>query len=347
MNMILTFLQNNWERLELEQYCPTRQLSSVLITPHFRASSHVVYLIMPQGQPDPVLVAKVPRLTGPSASVMREVANLRAVQASRAQGFNTIPRVIAFEEYASRQFLLETALIGKPMDPPTVRRDPDRCCRVVLDWLTELQIATSKRTNGDSDWYEEQVSGPISRFRELLPLSREEERWVAISKLLVTPLQTAGLPLVFKHGDLSHPNVMWLNDRQPAVVDWELADPQGLPGIDLFMFLTYVAFSKHATRASGAYLPAFQEAFFGDAAWTIPFIKVYCDRLGLTRDTMLALFVLTWLRYISSLLERLKETSRSSEVIGAKTTAWIRDNRYYQLWQYVVHHVDELKWTVE
>jgi len=338
--MILTFLQDNWERLDLDRFCPTRQLSSVMITPHFRASSHVVYLIMPQGQPDPVLVAKVPRLSGPSASVTREVANLRNVQASRPKGFNTIPRIIAFEEYASRQFLLETALVGKPMDPPTVRKAPDRSCRVVLNWLAELQEATKTRVNGDNDWYEKQIVEPIRRFRELLPLSSEEKNCLVKSEEIITPLKSAGLPLVFKHGDLSHPNVMWLNDNEPAVVDWELADPHGLPGIDLFMFLTYVAFSKHSTRVSGAYLAAFQEAFLGETAWTIPYINEYCTRLRIPDDTLIPLFVLTWLRYTSSLLERLNE----SAAVSSKTVSWIRDNRYYHLWRYTVDHLDDLKW---
>ncbi len=356
MNMILTYLHDNWERLQLERYSPTRQLSTVLITPRFRASSHVVCLLLPQGQAEPVMVAKVPRLAGPSASIRREVANLRAVQASRPAGFSSIPQVIAFEEHASRQFLLETALTGKPMDPPAVRSDADRCCQAVLDWLGDLQEATKQTAQGDKvllqddDWYENLVAGPLRRFRDLLPLSgkvadtTEERQWLAKTEELVAPLEAADLPLVFEHGDLSHPNVMWLHDGQPGVVDWELAAPRGLPGFDLFFFLSYVAFARHKARSSGEYLPAFRDAFFGEAAWTIPYIKRYSERLQLPEGTPVALFVLTWLRYAASLLDRLDEAPQGSGALSAETAVWLRENRYYQMWRYAVTHVDELRW---
>jgi len=344
MNMIMTYLHDNWERLHLEQYSPTRRMSTVMITPRFRASSHVVCLLLPQGQAEPVMVAKVPRLAGPSASVKREVANLRAVQASRPTGFSSIPQVIAFEEHASRQFLLETALTGKPMDPPAVRSDVDGCCQAVLDWLGDLQEATRQTVQGDNNWYENLVAGSLRRFRNLLPLSDEERQWLAKTEELVAPLEEADLPLVFEHGDLSHPNVMWMHDGQLGVVDWELAAPRGLPGFDLFFFLSYVAFAKHNARSNGAYLAAFRAAFFGEAAWTIPYIRSYGERLHLPEGTPAALFVLTWLRYTASLLGRLDEAPQSSGALSAETAVWIRENRYYQMWRYAVTHVDELRW---
>ncbi|MDX1416290.1 MAG: aminoglycoside phosphotransferase family protein [Candidatus Promineifilaceae bacterium] len=344
--MMLKYLQGNWERLDLDRYSPTRQLDMVMITPRFWASSHVVFLIFPKDQSKPTMVAKVPRLAGPSASISREVANLRAVQSSRPDGFNSIPQVIACENYAERQVLLETALAGRPMDPPTVRQNPDRCCRAVVNWLERLQVVTRQETNGSKEWYEKQVNHSIRDLRRLLSLTAAEEEVLAKTEKIATPLRDVHLPLVFTHGDLSHPNVMWLDEHQPAVVDWELADPQGLPGTDLFMFLTYIAFARHKTRSSGNYLPAFQEAFFSDEAWAQPYIKSYAHALRLEVETLKALFILTWLRYSASLLNRIQEAPQTSGKLGAKTAAWIRDNRYYQLWQYAVNHVEDLKWSL-
>lgn len=343
MNMILTYLHDNWDRLHLERFSPTRQLSTVMLTPRFRASSHVVCLLMPRGQSEPVMVAKIPRLAGPSASVTREVANLRAVQASQPGGFASIPQVIAFENYASRQFLLETALVGKPMDPPAVRSDPDRCCRAVIDWLVELQLVTRQRQR-QTGWVENLVTRPLRQFRSLLPLSAEEAQWLTVTQDLVVPLQEAELPPVFEHGDLSYPNVMWLHNGQPGVVDWELASPRGLPGFDLFFFLSYIAFARRKARSSGDYLPAFREAFFGERAWAVPYIRSYCQRLQLPEDMWASLFVLTWLRYMTSLLDRLDEASQSSGELGVETAAWLRQNRYYELWRYAVTHVSDLHW---
>jgi aminoglycoside phosphotransferase (APT) family kinase protein len=299
---------------------------------------------MPRGQSEPVMVAKVPRLAGPSSSVTREVTNLRAVQASRSGGFTSIPQVIAFENYASRQFLLETALVGKPMDPPAVRSDPDRCCRAMIDWLTELQPATQQRSHSQTEWVENLVARPLRQFRSLLSLSAEEVQWLAVTQDLVVPLQKAGLSPVFEHGDLSYPNVMWLHNGQPGIVDWELASPRGLPGFDLFFFLSYIAFARHKARSSGDYLPAFREAFFGEGAWAVPYIRCYFQHLQLPEDTWAPLFILTWLRYMTSLLDRLDEASQSSGELGAETAAWLRQNRYYELWHYAVTNVSDLHW---
>src|SRR5262245_56876645 len=132
MNTVLTYLQTNRQRLDLARYGVPEKLSSVVVTPRFRASSHVVFLVLAPGRPEPLLVAKLPRLGGSisapalpsneeygaaSVSVKREVANLRAVQAGRAGGYESIPRVVAFEEYLGRPILVETALVGDPLDP--------------------------------------------------------------------------------------------------------------------------------------------------------------------------------------------------------------------------------------
>ncbi len=344
MNMIQTYLHDNWDRLQLERYSPTRQLSTVMITPRFRASSHVVCLLLPEGRPEPVMVAKVPRLAGPSASVTREVANLQAVQASRPGGFLSVPRVIAFEEYAARPFLLETALVGKPMDPPAVRSEPERCCRAMLDWLCELHEATRRPATTRPDWFDALIARPIRQFTSQFPLTPAEARWLTETQDLVAQLRDSGLPLVFEHGDLSHPNVMWLEDGRPGVVDWELAVPHGLPGFDLFFFLSYVAFARHDARSNGAYLPAFREAFFGESAWAAPYIRVYAERLQLPARALVPLFVFTWLRYMTSLLGRLDEAPGSSGEMGEETAVWLRENRYYLLWREAVTHVHELRW---
>lgn len=347
MSMILRFLAANRERLELERYGVPEQLSYVMMTPRFRASSHVVFLLLPQGEIEPALVAKIPRLAGASASVAREVANLQAIQVSRPGGFNSIPKVITFEAYDDRHILVETALVGRPMDPPAVRRDRESCCQAMLDWLVEVQQASRCDAEGDPDWFGRLVERPLRTFAERLPLSAEEEGLLERTEELAGLLRTEtmpSLPLVFEHGDLSHPNVMWLKAGGPGVVDWELADPRGLPAGDLFFFLTYVAFARHQARSTGHYLPAFQEAFFGPAAWTRPYVKAYAERLQLPPALLTPLFVLYWLRYLAGLLVRFGDAGDTAGRLGPETVVWLRANRYYALWRYAVTHTEELNW---
>ena len=343
MNTVLTFLQANRQRLDLARYGVPERLSSVMITPRFRASSHVVFLLLAPGVPEPLLVAKLPRLGGASASIEREAANLRAIQAGRASEFASIPRVVAFEEYLGRPILVETALIGNPMDPATLRRDRAGCCDAMIGWLADLQQPAPDADDADANWFKRLVERPLRHFEKIFPLSVEEARLLERTWELVSPLRDEALPLVFEHGDLSHPNIMLLKDGTPGVVDWELAEPRGLPTYDLFFFLTYAAFASHNARKSGDYLAAFHTAFFGHAAWARAFVATYATRLQLPLHTLTPLLVLSWARYMTSLLMRL-DAERSAGRLSDETADWLRANRYYALWRHAVMNASALDW---
>ena len=346
MNTVLSFLHSNRQRLGLAGYGVPKRLTSVMITPRFRASRHVVFLVLPQERPEPVLVAKVPRLAGASASVAREAENLQAIQASRPGGFDSIPRLIAFEMVAGHQLLVETALVGRPLDPGMVRRDVDGCCQVITRWLVELQQATRIPADSGNDWLVRLIERPLRYLERVFPLTAVEEKWLAQTWQWIEPLRQAQVPLVCEHGDLSHPNIFMLGNGQTGVVDWELAEPQGLPAYDLFFFLTYVAFARSRAHHSGSYLAAFHNAFFGPAAWTRPYVADYARQMSLSSRTLTSLFVLSWARYMANLLLRLDggETGVEPKPLASETADWLRGNRYYRLWQHTVMHLDELNW---
>jgi hypothetical protein len=148
---------------------------------------------------------------------------------------------------------------------------------------------------------------------------------------------------VFEHGDLSHPNIMLLRNGEPGVVDWELADPRGLPTYDLFYFLTYIAFASQNARKGGEHLAAFQAGFFGHAAGARPYVAAYAGRLRLPPHTLTPLFVLCWARYMTSLLQRL-DAAPATGRLAAETADWLRANRYYALWRHAVQHARALDW---
>lgn len=355
MNTILTFLEENRQRLDLARYGADGTLSNLILTPRFRASSHVVFLILTAGKADPVLVAKAPRLVNTTDSLEREVSNLRQVQSLKSEGFDSIPRVVTFEAYKEHPILVETALVGRPMDPPFVRSQRERCCGAVLDWLMAVQQPPSDAEKGPEnegeDAYHRLVEAPLRYFAQRIPLS-EKEAWLLTRtrelceplRELFAPRHAQSLPLVFEHGDLSYPNLMLLPTGEPGVVDWELAEPRGLPASDLFFFLTYVAFAEHRARENSRYLSAFQAAFFEDANWAKRYTQMYASHLGLPATALTPLFIITWLRYVVGLLTRLAQTGTGAEKFDAETVRWVRQNRYYQLWQYAVVHSHKLAW---
>lgn len=342
MNFISSFLQQNRQRLQLGDYGLTDSHTFLMVTPRFRASSHVVFLILPQGQSQPVLVAKVPRLANGSAAIKREAANLRVVQASRTHGFDSIPRLIAFETYRGYPILVETALVGTLLKPTIIGSDINYYCKLVLDWLIDLQQSTRCCTGTEDSRLMNIVEQPFRYLEACFPLSVEEGRLLEQTWRLVANLRETSLPLVFEHGDLSHPNLFLLSNERLGVVDWELAEPQGVPGYDLFFFLTYAAFALAKANTEKKYLSAFHIAFFEQETWTQPYIKTYAEQLQLPPSVLTPLFALCWLRYLVNLLIRLNTDAGSPKQVNADTAAWLRANRYYALWRHTLTHLHDL-----
>lgn len=346
MNLVSTFLAKNWQRLDLKRFGDSSHLSCVMMTPRFRASSHVIGFVLADDRIEPILVVKLPRLPGDNERLDREVANLHVANRARAEEDKSIPRVVAYEDYHEHRLLIETAVPGRPMSPAIVRRQPELCIDSTLTWLYDLQQATVSSTpRDDRDWFERLVEQPLQQFKTLLAQSAEDARLVDQTLALVRPLHDHDMPLVMEHGDFSSPNILQDENGRVGVVDWELAEPKGLPAADLFFFLTYIAFARENARKNADYLKAFQQAFFGPKAWACSYVTRYRERLNLAPEMLAPLFVVTWGRYVAGLVTRLIDTGESDKRVEEETIKWMRSNRYYVLWRYAIEHVKELQAT--
>lgn len=346
MNLVLTFLTRNWQRLNLKRIGDSSRLSCVMMTPRFRASSHLICFVLAEDRAEPMLVVKLPRLPGDNERLDREVANLHVANRARAEEDKSIPRVLAYEDDHDHRLLIETAVPGRPMSPASVRQQPELCIKAALTWLLELQQATVSSTpRDDRDWFVRLVEQPLHQFKVLLPQSAEEFSLVDKTLALMRPLRDHDIPLVMEHGDFSSPNILQDEFGRVGVVDWELAEPKGLPAADLFFFLTYIAFTRQNARKNADYLKAFQQAFFGSQAWASSYVMRYRERLNLTSDMLAPLFVATWGRYVAGLLLRLQESNEAGSLVGNETIKWLRLNRYYMLWRYAIEHVSNLQVT--
>jgi aminoglycoside phosphotransferase (APT) family kinase protein len=337
--MLADFLKQHWQRLELDRFGSPAHLSCVLATPRFRASSHVLFLVLASGRDTPILVVKVPRLPDDNRPLTCEARNLRLVQSSRPEGFRSVPTVVAFETCAGRSMLVETGLDGSPLNLGTgeARLQIDRA----IDWLIDLHEATRRPGATVDEWYQRTAIRPLERFVERVPDNHVERELVERTSTLASTLREGDLPLVFEHRDFAPPNILSLRSGGLGVVDWELADASGLPGSDLFYFLTVAAFSRDRARSENAYLTSFQRAFLGSSAWAQPYISRYARRVGLSHYLLVPLFILSWSRYVTALASRLHGFD-DGRVLEPRTAAWLRSNRFYRLWKYAVTHHDRL-----
>jgi len=238
--------------------------------------------------------------------------------------------------------LIETAVQGQTMKPAMVRRQPDKCLQAVYHWLVDLNLATVISSKYEFEWFARLVDAPLNDFQQLLPRLSAEDRLIERSRTIVQPLQQSDIPLLFEHGDLSSPNILIDGEASIGVVDWELANPKGLPAADLFFFLTYMAFAQKAAKRLKEYLQAFHKAFFGRQAWARSHVVNYAQQLQLSPEWLKPLFVLCWARYVSGLVFRLDTMSDSAIAFEQSTEPWLRQNRYFALWKHTLEHLDEL-----
>jgi aminoglycoside phosphotransferase (APT) family kinase protein len=336
MDSVLSFIEQNRSLPDLKELPAT--LSTLMLTPRFKVSRHVIFLVLEKGQVQPRLVAKIPRLPHLRESIGYEADILQTIHGLRAGGFQSIPRVIAYQDHYGYPILLESAINGRLMSPDVVRRDPEKMTQITYDWLLDVQ--SQPTFSHDGRWYDELVEAALIALRTDLPLNDKEHDLLLQCEQYLSVLKHLRLPYVLEHGDLGHPNLILTGRDSIGVIDWELANLRGLLAGDLFFFLGYVAFSRNHANESGDYISAFKGAFFDGQPWARPYIQSFVKALGIPSDVVPALFLLCWLRYLVRFVERLqvqKSPSMNPEMLDV-----VRKNRYYALWKYTVEQFGSL-----
>ena len=330
MNTVAAQLAERYDELDLAAFGVAEAPACVVLTPRFSTSRHVVVLVLATETGRPALVAKLPRLAGDGAALSREAAGLGAVR--RALGeTSSVPRLIAHLTEQPHPLLVETAIDGRPLSPAEIARDRDGCLEPAVAWL-ERVARTSGRDPGRED--------DEARFRTLieaplLALAASDSSDATLAWLVdrtlaaLAPLRDAGLPLVLEHGDTSHPNLLLRRFGDLAVVDWELANPDGLPGHDLAFFLVYAAGAARR-RDEAETARRLHDAFFGSEPWTWRWWARYLQALDLDPELGGRLWLASCARAVAAGAER------GHGVRGAANV------RQLPLWRHAIDHLDEL-----
>lgn len=306
------------------------------LTPRFRASRHVVFLALAPGATEPSLVAKLPRAAADTAAIAHEATNLQRIAAALPGPRPGVPRLVTLDLAGEWPMLIQSAVPGRALDRATVRRDPERWCALADAWLAALATGGPPHRGAQSL---RQVLDDLDHLAGLARLDAATARLIERTRPLLTPLGTWDLPRTVEHGDFSAPNVLVQPDGQLGAVDWELAEPDGLPIRDMAFFLTYVAIARRRLRSVADHVAAFDAAFFGPDAWARRWLHAHARRLGVPEPAVAPLFLATWTRYVAGLWARLRAV-----LDPAERRAWVRDNRYHAFWGQAVARLEGPGW---
>jgi len=253
----------------------------------------VAFVVASPHRDGPALVLKIPRTEAAVAPLEREAVALRALQ-STGDSPDGVPRLLfQHREATGLQAIVETPLQGRPLSELLDRHSHPALARQATDWLVELArmrpTANEHRTTV-GDLASQAAADAAPAHRELL---------VDAGRLASS---VESLPVVFEQRDFSPWNVHVGRDGELVVFDWESAEPNGFPALDLIYLLAYCGFFLDRALESGHVLESYRTTLKGNGV--VECLTSYCRELAIDPAHLPALRTLTWLVHAQSALHR-------------------------------------------
>jgi Phosphotransferase enzyme family len=210
---------------------------------------------------------------------------------------DTLPRPLFLGSHSGLAVLGESAIDGAPFRERTLATADCVHARAAVEWLLELGAATFSRPGADARGPFAELDALLVQFKRLYRLeSKHEDQLDAHVAALMGSGE--GFPLVFQHGDPGPWNILITSDGRPGFLDWEAAEPHGMPLWDLFHFLR--SFGLQVSRAAGTRDPlqSFAEQFLERSPLNrllVDSVSRFQARTGLGAELVEPLFYICWM----------------------------------------------------
>jgi aminoglycoside phosphotransferase (APT) family kinase protein len=265
----------------------------------------------------PALFARVMRNRADDERLAREHAILARLAGDPAVAPH-VPAPLFTAELCGRLVLCERAAAGGPMRVPRSRTSRAAVARFARDLTTAVPVATrlagATETLCNAERFDRDVLEPLRVFwREAGGAKREVE--IALEEVHAA---FGGRPrTVVVHGDFIAKNLLVDGLGGCVVVDWETVEPQGLPLVDLFYFITRYAYVGGLGRGRKTdAVRAFYNRPNRAAAHARAALEAHCGALGLPLALLAPVYRLHFLYKA-----RLK--ARTTSLDNPVTRAWL------------------------
>jgi hypothetical protein len=308
------------------------QLSALLVTGGPRTVSKVVLLAFAEPSPVPLVAVKAPRVDEAAAGVRREGDALASLAASRPAGVPGVPRVLARRQAGGVPLLSETAIVGRPLEALLTRRSLGPWSGKVADWLAAL--APREHPRPASHWRDAIVEPVLARFVDVFGavvdqgLLREGEAILG---------GLGALETVPEQRDFGPWNVLVTPAGEIAVLDWESADVDGLPALDLLYYLAYAGFNVDRASDRERRVASFRRSLdvvTPTGAIRRDCLARYCGALGLDPAQLAPLRALVWLIHAQS-----DARHAAADAGGVPSAALLSRSLFLALWEEEVRHI--------
>ncbi len=273
------------------------QMHQLLLAGGLRSINKPVRLMFADGDTEPRLAVKMARVPESLPALDNEAAILRAIHERLGGALEGVPHVVAFDETAGA--LCETALTGAPLWTQLSRTNFAALAAKAVAW--QVALAGDAVPVPRATWWERLVGCQLAWFRKAFGAAVEESLLQQAADALQ---RLPDLPLVCEQRDFSPWNVL-LKDGDFIVLDWESAELNGLPALDLVYFLTYLALFVEGVQVHGVVdvgqarrvyrLTRDPRSELGSVVQRC--LASYARRLGLALDVLQPLRLLAWMVY--------------------------------------------------
>jgi hypothetical protein len=260
-------------------------------------SQKLLFFIFAGAKETPDSVVKMTRDPTLNPRLEREWHALTLLQERGIGDEGTVPRPLFFGRHADLAIVGETAVDGVPFLKQTRATADCPYARAVVDWFLELARRTAHRQPTGSPGIAAWLEALLARFAELYRVDSVYGDFLADQVAAIARSET-GLPLVFQHGDPGPWNLMVTREGRPAFLDWEAADPEGVPLWDIFHFLR--SFGLAISRRMGRSDPirSFTEQVLADSDLSRLIVQTttrFCAATALRPELVEPLFYLCWM----------------------------------------------------
>ncbi|HEX2392725.1 MAG TPA: hypothetical protein VHI77_07380 [Solirubrobacterales bacterium] len=216
----------------------------LLLTGGHRSINKVVALDFDPETGRPRGARKIARVEEAEPGLRREADVLEwlAGEALAGEGF---PAPRGRGRRGGRLAVAESVIEGDPMLDRLTPLSFEEMARRVTDLLVEL---AARRREPESGWRQRSIELPLADFQAAFgAVVSAADR----ARLRAALGEIAELPRVCEHRDCSPWNLVLAARDRPALLDWESAEPDGLPLLDLVYFLANAAFVLDGALEAG------------------------------------------------------------------------------------------------
>ncbi len=220
-------------------------LPLLLLTGGHRSINKVVGLAFEEGVEKPTAAVKFARVAEAEPGLAREAEVLSRLGKERPD-LQGVPGFHGEGHRAGRLAVVEDAVEGRSLLDLLTFQNFEEVAMQVTRLLINLAQADGSQSLGD--WRQRLVEEPLADFERNFGAVVTPGSVPALHSILDDLGELRSVP---EHRDCSPWNVVLTPGGEPALLDWESAEPDGLPGMDLVYFLANCAFVLDGALETG------------------------------------------------------------------------------------------------